>query len=81
MHIIYFLIIGLIAGWLAGQIMKIKSLGLFGNLVIGCIGAVIGGFLFDVLGIYVYGRVGSFVAALAGALVLLWLIGLLRKKK
>jgi uncharacterized membrane protein YeaQ/YmgE (transglycosylase-associated protein family) len=81
MHIIYFLLIGLIAGWLAGQIMKFKGLGLFGNLVVGCIGAIIGGFLFDVLGIYAYGRIGSFVAALAGALVLLWIIGLVRKKK
>jgi uncharacterized membrane protein YeaQ/YmgE (transglycosylase-associated protein family) len=80
-HIVYFLLIGLVAGWLAGQIMKVKNLGLFGNLVVGCIGAIIGGFLFDVLGIYTRGLIGSLIGALAGALVLLWVIGLLKKKK
>ncbi len=81
MHIVYFLLIGLVAGWLAGQIMKFKGLGLFGSLVVGCIGAFIGGFLFGELGIYAHGLIGSLVGALVGALVLLWVIGLLKKKK
>lgn len=81
MNILYFLIIGLIAGWLAGRIMKGKDFGLVGNLVVGCIGAFIGGFLFDVLGIYAHGIIGSLVGALAGSLVLLWVISLVRKKK
>jgi len=44
--LIIFLIIGAIAGWLAGNIMKGKGFGLFGNIVVGIIGALIGGFLF-----------------------------------
>ncbi len=80
MNIIYFLLIGLAAGWLAGQIMKGKSFSLIGNLIVGCIGALIGGFLFDILGLYTSGLIGSLVAALAGALVLLWLINLINKK-
>ncbi len=80
MNILYFLLIGLVAGWLAGQIMKGKGFGLGGNLIVGCVGALIGGFLFDILGIYTRGLIGSLVAALAGALVLLWVINLIKKK-
>ena len=47
--LIYFLLIGLAAGWLAGKIMKGYSFGLAGNLVVGVIGAVLGGFLFGLL--------------------------------
>jgi uncharacterized membrane protein YeaQ/YmgE (transglycosylase-associated protein family) len=81
MHVLYFLLIGVAAGWLAGQMMKGKGFGLVGNLVVGCIGAFVGGFLFDVLGIFTRGLLGSLVAALAGALVLLWVIGLVKKNK
>jgi uncharacterized membrane protein YeaQ/YmgE (transglycosylase-associated protein family) len=80
LNIIYFLLIGLIAGWLAGQIMKGKGFGLGGNLIVGCIGALVGGFLFDLLGIFTHGLIGSLIAALAGALVLLWIISLVKKK-
>ncbi len=80
MHIIYFLLIGLLAGWLAGQIMKGKGFGVAGNLIIGCIGAFIGGFLFSVLGISTHGLLGPLVAAFAGALVLLWTVDLIKKK-
>jgi len=80
MHVLYFLLIGLIAGWLAGQIIKGKGFGLAGNLIVGCIGAFIGGFLFDLLGIFTHGLIGSLVAALAGALVLLWVISFVKEK-
>ena len=80
MHILYFLLIGLIAGWLAGLIMKGKGFGLARNLIVGCIGAFVGGFLFDVLGLSTHGLIGSLAAALAGALVLIWVINLVMKK-
>ena len=76
MNIIYFLVIGLIAGWLAGQILKGKGFGLVGNLIVGCIGALLGGWLFGVLGLTVGGLIGSLVAGLVGAFVLLWIINL-----
>jgi len=79
MNIILFLMIGLIAGWLAGKIMKGKGFGLVGNLIVGVVGALIGGFVFDALNIAAAGIVGSLIAALVGALILLWVIGLIKK--
>lgn len=81
MHLLYFLLIGLVAGWLAGQIMKGKGFGWLGNLIVGCVGAFIGGFVFDLLNITAHGLLGSLVAALAGALILLWIINQVKKKK
>jgi uncharacterized membrane protein YeaQ/YmgE (transglycosylase-associated protein family) len=81
MHILYFLLIGLTAGWLAGLVMKNKKLDLLGSLIVGCIGAFIGGFVFEFLGIYIeHGIIGSLVAALLGAIILLWIISLIKKK-
>ena len=71
MHLIFFLLIGLVAGWLAGLIMRGGGLGLLGNMVVGVIGAFLGGFLFDVLRITVGGFIGSLVTATVGAGVLL----------
>lgn len=79
MNLLLFLIIGLVAGWLAGLIMKGKGFGLVGNLIIGVIGAFIGGFVFSSLGIAGGGLVGSLLAALVGALILVWIVGLFKK--
>ncbi|EPR41500.1 Transglycosylase-associated protein [Desulfovibrio sp. X2] len=79
MGIIWFLIIGLCAGWLAGKIMRGGGFGLGGNLIVGVIGALVGGFLFGVLGIHTYSLIGSLVTATVGAIVLLWLLSLLRR--
>ena len=80
MNLLYFLIIGLVAGWLAGLILKGKGFGLLGNLIIGCIGALLGGYLFGLLGIASAGIIGSLIAALVGAIILLWIISLFKKK-
>ena len=80
MNLLWFLIIGAVAGWLAGQIMKGKGFGLIGNLIVGVIGAIIGGFVFDSLEINTYGIIGSLIAALVGAIILLWIISLVKKK-
>jgi uncharacterized membrane protein YeaQ/YmgE (transglycosylase-associated protein family) len=74
----WFLIIGLIAGWLAGKIMKGSGFGLIGDLVIGVIGALIGGFLFPLLGLSASGFIGSLIAAVVGAIVLLFFVGVIR---
>jgi uncharacterized membrane protein YeaQ/YmgE (transglycosylase-associated protein family) len=79
MHIIIFLFIGMLAGWLAGKIMKGKGFGLIGNLIVGVIGALLVGFLFRVLGISTAGFIGSIAMAVIGALVLLYLIGFIKK--
>jgi uncharacterized membrane protein YeaQ/YmgE (transglycosylase-associated protein family) len=80
MNIILFLIIGALAGWLAGKIMKGKGFGFLGNLVVGIIGAIVGGFVFDILHISGYGLIGSLVTAVVGAVILLWAVGRVAKK-
>ena len=79
--ILYLVIVGAIAGWLAGQIMRGRSFGVIGNIVIGIIGAVVGGWLFDLLNISIgSGLVNSIVAAVAGAVVVLFVAGFFKKK-
>ncbi|MGD2119457.1 MAG: GlsB/YeaQ/YmgE family stress response membrane protein [Chromatiales bacterium] len=77
--LIAYLLIGAIAGWLAGKILKGRGFGLLGNMVVGIVGAVIGGFVFSVLGIAAGGWLGSIVTATVGAVLLLYLIGLIKK--
>jgi uncharacterized membrane protein YeaQ/YmgE (transglycosylase-associated protein family) len=77
--IVWFLVIGIAAGWIAGKIMKGRGFGLVGNLVIGVIGALVGGFLFDVVGLEAYGLLASLVMATTGAVVLLFLLGFVKK--
>ena len=81
MNTFWFLLIGLIAGWLAGRIMKGKGFGLVGNLIVGVIGALLGGFLFSLIGLKAVGLVGALIAAVVGAIVLIWLLSLIKTKK
>jgi len=80
MGIIAFLIIGAIAGWLAGKIIRGGGFGILGNMVVGIVGAVIGGFIFNFVGISAGGLIGSIVTATIGAIVLLFFVGLVTKK-
>jgi uncharacterized membrane protein YeaQ/YmgE (transglycosylase-associated protein family) len=77
--IIWFLVVGLIAGWLAGKIMKGSGYGVVGDLVVGILGAIIGGWVFGVLGIAAWGLLGRIIMALAGALILLYLVRLVKR--
>lgn len=79
MGIILYLVIGAVAGWLAGLIMKGRGFGILGNIVVGIIGGFLGGFLFGLLGISGTGLIGSLVTALAGAVTLLFIVGLIKK--
>jgi uncharacterized membrane protein YeaQ/YmgE (transglycosylase-associated protein family) len=80
MNFILFLLIGALAGWLAGKIMKGRGFGILGNMLVGVVGAFIGGFLFRAVGLAAYGLVGSLITATVGAVVLLFLIGLVKKQ-
>ena len=80
MDLLYFLLVGLAAGWLGGMLMRGGGLGLIGNLVVGVIGALVGGFVFGLLGISVGGGlIGSLISATVGAVILLFLVGLFKK--
>jgi len=80
MEIVYFLLIGAVAGWLAGLLMKGRGFGLLSNIVIGVVGAFLGGFLFRELGIGTDGSVlGMLLTALVGAIVLLVIIAAFKK--
>jgi len=79
--IIYILLMGLIAGWSAGKIMKGKGFGLVGDLVVGLVGALLGSWIFWQLGFAAYGFVGSVLVALAGALLLLYALRMFKKGK
>jgi uncharacterized membrane protein YeaQ/YmgE (transglycosylase-associated protein family) len=79
-YIVYILIVGLIAGWLAGKIMKGKGFGLVGDLVVGVLGAIVGSWIFGELGLGAYGILGSIVVALIGALLLLYIVRIVKKK-
>jgi uncharacterized membrane protein YeaQ/YmgE (transglycosylase-associated protein family) len=78
--LIILIIIGAIAGWLAGQIVKGVGFGLIGNIVVGIIGAFIGTWLLGYLGILIGGGIiGSIINATIGAVILLFVIGLVKR--
>jgi uncharacterized membrane protein YeaQ/YmgE (transglycosylase-associated protein family) len=79
MNILWFAIIGIVAGWLAGQIMKGRGFGLVGNLVVGVIGAIIGGQLAGAIGLGASGLLGALVVATLGAVVLLAVVSALKR--
>ena len=77
--LIWFLLIGLIAGWLAGQLMRGGGYGVVGDMIVGVIGALIGGWLFGVLGIGIGGLVGAIITAFVGAVILIALLRVIRR--
>ena len=80
MEFLWFILIGLTAGWLAGQLMKGGGFGVVGDIVVGVIGALIGGFLFRTLGVSAGGGLlGSLIVATIGAVILLFLLRLIKK--
>ncbi|TAK05217.1 GlsB/YeaQ/YmgE family stress response membrane protein [Patescibacteria group bacterium] len=79
MSLLWFLIIGALAGWIAGMIAKGRGFGVLGNIVVGIVGAVVGGFVFQVVGIASYGLLGDIVMSVIGALLLLFVVSLFKR--
>jgi uncharacterized membrane protein YeaQ/YmgE (transglycosylase-associated protein family) len=79
--LLVFLIVGAIAGWLAGVIVKGHGFGLVGNIVVGIVGAFLAGWLLPMLGLNLglSGIVGSIIFALIGAVILLVIIGFFKR--
>ena len=80
MDVIGFIIVGIVAGWLAGKLMKGKGFGLIGDLIVGVIGAYLGGWIFESLDISTgEGFIGSLITALVGAIILLFVLRLFKR--
>ena len=75
MSVIWYIIIGIVSGFIAGKIMRGGGFGLLINLLVGIIGGLLGGWVFGLLGIATGGILGSLV----GAVLLLWIVSLFRR--
>jgi uncharacterized membrane protein YeaQ/YmgE (transglycosylase-associated protein family) len=73
-NVLCWLVVGGIAGWLAGVVMKGKGFGLIGDIIVGLVGAVVGGFLFGLLTTNEYGLIGSTAIAFVGACILIGIV-------
>ena len=78
MEFLSFILIGILAGWIAEQVMK-RDHGILVNLVVGVVGALLGGFIAGLLGIAWGGIIGQLVIATLGAILLLFILGLIKK--
>jgi uncharacterized membrane protein YeaQ/YmgE (transglycosylase-associated protein family) len=72
-NLIWWILVGLIAGWAAGKIMRGGGYGPAMDIVLGIVGAVVGGWLMGMLGIYAGGFLGTILIAIIGAVFLIWL--------
>ena len=79
MYLLWVVFIGILAGWLAGQLTKGRGFGVLGDLIVGILGSLLGSFIFGLLGIFAFSLLGRLVMAVVGAIVLLWLIRLIKR--
>jgi uncharacterized membrane protein YeaQ/YmgE (transglycosylase-associated protein family) len=79
MWLLWTIVIGILAGWIAGRIMKGHDMGLTIDLIVGIVGAVLGGWIFSLIGLMAYGSIARLVMAVVGACVLLWLVRVLKR--
>jgi uncharacterized membrane protein YeaQ/YmgE (transglycosylase-associated protein family) len=77
--LIYWILVGLIAGWLAGQVMKGGGYGVVVDIVLGILGGIVGGFVFRLLGLHAGGTIGQIIVAFVGAVILVWIARKLKK--
>ena len=81
MGFIWYIIIGIVAGFLAGKIMRGGGFGLIINLLRGILGGVLGGWVFALFGLAVSGLIGSLITSTVGAILVLWIASLFSKSK
>lgn len=80
MYLLWEILIGIAAGYLAGQIVKGRGMGVLMDLIVGIVGAILGGWIFGLIGLASYGLIGQLVVATVGAVVLLLLIRAVRRR-
>lgn len=81
MDMLWFLLIGIAAGMLAGKVMNGGGFGLVGDLIVGVVGALLGGFLFGLFGLSANGPLGSLVTATVGAIALIALLRVVNRPR
>ena len=80
MGLLYWIFVGLIAGWLAGKVMKGGGYGIVVDVVLGMLGGIVGGWVFDMLGLWPGGGlIGSIIVAFVGAVILVWITRVLKR--
>lgn len=80
-NILTWAFVGLVAGWLAGKLMKGRGYGILANICLGIVGACIGGFLFGVVNVHASGLLGNLVISFLGSLVVIFLVRALRGRE
>ncbi len=81
MYFLWYLLIGLVAGYIANLIIKGSGSGLIINLLVGILGGLLGGWLFSLFGLIPVGTFGSLITSIIGAIVLLWIAAIIRPKR
>jgi uncharacterized membrane protein YeaQ/YmgE (transglycosylase-associated protein family) len=78
LYLVWQIVIGILAGFLAGKIMRGRGYGVLMDLLLGIVGSILGGMVFGLLGLYSSGIVGQLVVATAGAVLLIYIVRRLR---
>lgn len=81
MYFLWYVLIGLAAGWIASLIMKGSGSGLLVNLIVGLIGGVLGGWIVSLFGWAPANALGSLLTSVVGAIVLLWIVSLFTRHR
>jgi uncharacterized membrane protein YeaQ/YmgE (transglycosylase-associated protein family) len=79
MGFLWEIIIGILAGFLAGKIVKGSGMGILVDLIVGIVGSILGGWIFGLLGLAAYGLIGQLVMATVGAIVLLLIVRAIKR--
>lgn len=79
MWLVWEILIGVLAGWIASKLVKGRGMGLLWDLILGIVGAILGGFVFGLLGIAAYTLLGRLVMAIVGAVLLLLLVRAIKR--
>jgi uncharacterized membrane protein YeaQ/YmgE (transglycosylase-associated protein family) len=79
MGLLWEIIIGILAGFLAGKIVKGSGMGILLDLLVGIVGSILGGWIFGLLGLAAYGLIGQLVMATVGAIVLLLIVRAIKR--
>jgi uncharacterized membrane protein YeaQ/YmgE (transglycosylase-associated protein family) len=78
--LLWTILIGMLAGFLAGHVVRGRGFGLLVDLLVGIAGSILGGWLFSLVGLAAYGLIGRLFTAFIGACILLWLVRAIKRK-